>query len=75
MTHEQIYKQFLTCFPMYREMLIREWFPNGPNSIRIRYYGKQEFVFSYCNRKYWRFETVDCFIKNELLQKGAIKNG
>ena len=70
MTHAEVYKQFLRCFPTYHNHLVREWFPNGPNSIRVRYYHGQEFVFSYCNKNYWRFETLDCFIKNELLKKG-----
>jgi Txe/YoeB family toxin of Txe-Axe toxin-antitoxin module len=39
------------------------WFPNGYNSIRIRYENRNEFVFTYHDDKKWRLETGDYFIE------------
>ena len=67
MTHKDIYKWFKHIFPQYSERL-KEWFPNGKDSIRIRLETGRDFVFTYHNREDWRFETVDSFIKQ---MKGA----
>lgn len=51
------------------ERSINTWFPNGKNSVRIRFKNNTEIVFTYASPKVWRIETIDHFIKN--LTKGV----
>lgn len=62
MSHSEIMKWFELYFPDYAGSRIDLWFPNGRNSIRIRQKNGQEFIFTYHNRKNWKFETVDSFL-------------
>lgn len=68
MSHNEVYQMFALYFPDYAKDRIKEWFPNGKNSIRIRQKNDQEYIFAYHGPSEWRFETVDCYIKG-LLEK------
>ena len=41
---------------------IDTWFPNGRNSVRIRLKTKQELIFTYQSKNYWRLETKGAFL-------------
>lgn len=69
MSHKEVYKWFELYFPQYSKY-IKEWFPNGKNSVRVRQINGQDFVFTFNAPNNWRFETVGSFI-NEL--KGVRK--
>lgn len=59
MTHIDIYKFFITLFPIYNDA-IDVWFPNGKGSIRVRLkHLSEEFIFTYVSEKEWDFETLD----------------
>ena len=45
MIHTQVYGFFQTCLPDQAKE-VKEYFPNGKNSIRIRKTNGQEFIFS-----------------------------
>lgn len=66
MSHNEIYQMFALQFPDY---MVKEWFPNGRNSIRIRQKNEQEFVFTYLSKTDWRFETIDSNIRGLLVKK------
>lgn len=54
MIHTQVYGFFQTCLPDQAKE-VKEYFPNGKNSIRIRKTNGQEFIFSLREPKAWRF--------------------
>lgn len=62
MTHPRVYEEFKTYFPQYEQMM-KLWFPNGKNSIRVRLNNGRELVFTYNGTNEWCFETVDNFLK------------
>ena len=63
MTHDVIFGYFRNCIPQCsKPSKIERWFPNGKNSIRIRFEDESEYVFTYYGDNVWCFETVDCFI-------------
>jgi hypothetical protein len=62
MTHLQVINIFKSKFSLYSNH-IKEWFPNGKNSVRIRLKNGQEFVFTHNTPSDWCFETIDSFIK------------
>lgn len=47
------------------EMLehLKEWFPNGRNSIRVRLDTGKEFIFTYNSSDDWKIESVGSFLK------------
>lgn len=67
MSHSKIYDAFQDLFPNYiNEGVV--YFPTGKNSIRLRgvdgyHLYRQELVFTYFDKRNWRLETVDQFIK------------
>ena len=64
MAHKIIFEKFKSIFPHYSE-IVDSWFPNGKNSVRIRFIGhRQDIVFTYSNTHDWRLETLDSFIKS-----------
>lgn len=71
MIHSQIYGYFKECLPE-REKEVKEYFPNGRNSIRVRQNDGQEFIFSVTAPKVWKFETIDQFLVG---MKGERKHG
>lgn len=58
MIHTQVYGFFQTCLPDQAKE-VKEYFPNGKNSIRIRKTNGQEFIFSLREPKAWKFETIE----------------
>lgn len=72
MSHNEIYKKFEKCLPIYAGDKVALWFPNGRNSIRVRLKDGLEYIFSYEGQQDWKFETVKSFIKN---MKGGKYNG
>lgn len=71
MVHRDILKIFEQLFPDYSGIRIKQWFPNGKNSIRIRHNNRSEYVFTYNGPDDWIFETVSSFWK----KMGGNKNG
>lgn len=64
MTHKDIWEIFKILFPMY-STAATQYFSNGKHSIRIRISTmNQDFVFTYHDKKEWRFETVDIYAKS-----------
>ena len=39
-----------------------EWFPNGKNSVRVRFRTGKEFVFTYNSSDDWKIESVGSFL-------------
>lgn len=70
MIHTQVYGFFQTCLPDQAKK-VKEYFPNGKNSIRIRKTNGQEFIFSLREPKAWKFETIDQFLAD---MKGEKRN-
>ncbi len=71
MIHTQVYGFFQTCLPDQAKE-VKEYFPNGKNSIRIRKTNGQEFIFSLREPKAWKFETIDQFLAD---MKGEKEHG
>lgn len=64
MTHNNVLLKFKVLFPQYAGPMT-EWFPNGKNSIRVRYSKtRPDVIFTYNSTKDWRLETIDSFIKS-----------
>ena len=61
MTYKQIFTLFEACFPQF-EKRVETWFPDGKNSVRIRWANGEDFVLTYRKNTNWRLETVDSFI-------------
>ena len=64
MSHYDIYKLFELHMPSYAGEKVEIWFPNGRNSIRVRHWNREEFIFTFNNPKDWRFETIDSYINH-----------
>lgn len=62
MTHDVILHCFKTCLPHLGKEIIA-WFPNGRNSIRVRYNDGRDFIFTFDGEEDWRYETLDSFIR------------
>lgn len=66
MNHKKLYEVFCATFPL--DQLanggVESWFPNGRSSIRIRDIHKNEFIFTYKGPQDWKFETMDCYLRN-----------
>ena len=63
MTHKEVFKHFKNLMPFYHEKSIT-WYQNGKNSIRVEMDNGERFIFTFNNKRDWRFETVDSFVKN-----------
>ena len=61
MSHKNVFEQFKLLFPQYIEC-IDTWFPNGKNSIRVRWTQDSDRIFTYNGIDDWCFETVDSFL-------------
>ena len=57
MIHTQVYGFFQTCLPDQAKE-VKEYFPNGKNSIRIRKTNGQEFIFSFRKQRSFNRSTV-----------------
>ena len=62
MQHELVLYEFKKCLPHYVNEIIA-WFPNGKNSIRVRYKDGRDFIFTFERDEDWRYETVNSFIR------------
>jgi hypothetical protein len=40
------------------------WFPNGKDSIRVRYKNRMELVFTFHDQQNWKLETIKEFLKS-----------
>lgn len=63
MSHVIIFKQFTKHFPVWADQ-VKEWFPNGKNSIRVRLTVNTCYIFTWNGIEDWCLETVDSYIKN-----------
>jgi len=54
----EIYKKLF----IFDESVIDTWFQNGYNSVRIRFTGGREIVFTYHSDTNWRLEPIETFI-------------
>lgn len=71
MTRAELLVLFCEIFRVKNE--IEDWFPNGKNSIRIRFKEKtmlpfaidksKELIFTAESRDDWRLETVDSWVR------------
>ena len=63
MNHVETIKVYQDMFGVALE-IISEWFPNGKNSVRIRFKDRRcvEIVFTYRNNENWRLETVKQYL-------------
>lgn len=61
MAHKNILMMFKERFADIA-LQVREWFPNGKDSIRVRLGNRQEFIFTYHGDKDWCLETVNSYI-------------
>ena len=62
MTHDIVFQHFRACLPRHASETIA-WFPNGKNSIRVRYEDGRDFIFTFNNELDWCYETAEHFIK------------
>ena len=72
MLHSEVFEKYKSVF--YRQVpSIDVWHPNGFNSIRIRLFSGDEYVFSYLGECNWRMETLESFM--EYLSKNKLNGG
>lgn len=71
MIHSQVYGYFIKCLPDQAKE-VKEYFPCGKNSIRVRKANGREFVFSIKESKVWKFETIEYFLAG---MRGETKYG
>lgn len=69
MKHDLIFHYFKLHMPTEAKNIV-QWFPNGLNSIRVRFKNNDEFIFTYNGEKEWCYETVDSYI---VRMKGVLK--
>lgn len=62
MSHKTIFDWFKLYFPNYDKHTVT-WFPNGKNSIRVRWDNGRDFIFTFNGEKDWCFQTVENFLK------------
>lgn len=63
MLHSEIFQIYKKIFH-HDAHNVEAWHHNGFGSIRIRFFNKDEWVFSYTNDNKFSIETLDNFIKN-----------
>lgn len=61
MTHKEVYHQFESHFPQYAKD-VKEWFPSGKNTVRVRLNDRREFIFNYEGLNNMRFETLSSYV-------------
>ena len=62
MNHDQVLAKFKEIYYLGPDDDIDIWFPNGKNSVRIRFTNKREIVFTYYGKDNWVLETAGHFI-------------
>lgn len=65
MSHDNVYKKFLEM-GCYNLGTVAAWFPNGYNSIRVRFEDRTEIIFTYYDKQNWIIQTIDDFMKKLL---------
>ena len=60
MTHNKVYEDFIERLPIYAEK-IEEWFPNGKDSIRVRFKDGKDHIYTITEFGF-SFETKEHFI-------------
>lgn len=61
MAPKDVFKAFLDITRT-TEKDIEMWFPNGKDSIRVKFKNRQELIFTYYSKNYWRLETRGAFL-------------
>ena len=61
MTHDEVYTQFKKHLSSYAGQ-VKEWFPNGYNSVRVRFKDDRDYIFTVLGNGV-SFETKEHFIK------------
>lgn len=61
MIHIEVYNRFKKEEPLYAKRVVN-WWPNGYNSIRVRLYTSEEFIFSIDSDNSVRLEDIDSFL-------------
>lgn len=69
MTHESIFEHFKILFPQHIEE-VDTWIPNDRDNIFIKKLDGRIFLFTYNDKKHWRFETLMSYIKRTEGGKG-----
>ena len=69
MTHVKLAKKFEALCHADIDAIV-EWFPNGRDSIRVKFDDGVELVFTYYNDTNWRIEPIDTFLKQVLDKVG-----
>lgn len=64
MMHKDLFERFKAQFPNEAQN-VETWFPNGRNSICIRFSNKEEWIFTFHDVKTWCIETTDHFLRKE----------
>lgn len=62
MTHNDVFLSFKNLFGDEMTTKVQMWFPNGKNSIRLRFTDRGEYVFTINSKGSWCFETVEHFV-------------
>ena len=68
MIHKNIYEIYKEIMPSYADRT-EVWFPCGLNAIRVRLHTREEFIFSYSEKRTWSFETLNSYIKKMKKEK------
>lgn len=63
MMHDEVFNQFKLSFSQYKNDVELN-FPNGKNSVRVRLYDGNEFIFTYNGKDNWCLETVSSYISH-----------
>lgn len=63
MNHNELFKKYKEIFQA-NDADIDVWFPNGKDSVRVRYKDKREFVFTYSKSDEWCIQTIKEFLKS-----------
>lgn len=63
MTHKEVYEIFKILFPTQIDS-IRDVFPNGANSIRIRKKDGEDFIFTYHSENDFSLQSLKSFINS-----------
>lgn len=60
MTHNKVYEDFTKRMSVYTKQVI-EWFPNGKDSIRVRFKDGKDYIYT-IDESGFCFETKERFI-------------
>lgn len=73
MVHHEVLEMFKKMLSFGGEdhitKIIKDWFPNGKNSIRVRFVNNDELIFTYNSPTRWSIITKDEFVDNMKKEK------